>query len=879
MPAIAKTEQFVELVRKSRLVDERKLSDFLQRHQDLLGDDSPVPLATKMVQEAVLTTFQAKQLLQGRWRRFIINNKYKVLELLGQGGMGSVYLCEQFLMRRLVALKMLPEEKLQQPGALERFMREARAVATLDHPNIVHAYDMDRDEHGMHFMVMEYVDGVSLEVLVSKLYKNKGLEPVRAAHYIAQAALGLQHAHELGWVHRDIKPANLLLDRQGVIKILDMGLSRAFGSEEEELTKKYDGSSVLGTADYIAPEQALHVSDVDIRADIYSLGATFYFLLTGRAPFEKATVTQKLMFHQMKDPDPVSQLRPEVPAEMSQIVATMMAKNPDHRFQVPAEIVEALAPWTATPIAAPPEREMPALCPLVRELSPTVGGSKSSGSWPARPVTVGLSPSGASGIRTPLTGTGLSGIRTPLSGSGRMVVPANPTQVETVSDSGERRRAATPKSLPRVPKQPREAETAAVGPKQQISPKVLALGAVGFLAVVIGLIALILIFAFSEKPRPIELVLSTDSYLEGVDSTGDPTITVLQTRKYIGRKAFVEFQVRAVTYLKDRSGKTELFFLNSEPIERRNDEDNFLFVIPAAILERVLKEFNLNDLEDLIDCKVKVYGTVQWWTRTGTRRPHIEMMKPSEMAIISGTPLPRLSVIAAVQAASRVGQTAAVEFTVGSIERVGSISRVYLMSTKAGEPRQFAAAVREELEQKVCDRFGVTSLEELEGKRLIVRGKVDTFEGKPFIEVTDPSQLRLGKERPSSANGAPPPDANQPPPTTPPPPGIVGPAITAEEALKQVGNEVVVEFVVGSTGRSNSGTRLFLNSQPDYKQANNFPIVLPSGVENQLCKKLGVQVFEELRGKKIRVRGRVTKFQERPQIELFDISGLELAGN
>jgi serine/threonine protein kinase len=878
MPAIAKTEQFVELVRKSRLVDERKLSDFLQRHQDLLGDDSPVPLATKMVQEAVLTTFQAKQLLQGKWRRFIINNKYKVLELLGQGGMGSVYLCEQFLMRRLVALKMLPEEKLQQPGALERFMREARAVATLDHPNIVHAYDMDRDEHGMHFMVMEYVDGVSLEVLVSKLYKNKGLEPIRAAHYIAQAALGLQHAHELGWVHRDIKPANLLLDRQGVIKILDMGLSRAFGGEDEELTKKYDGSSVLGTADYIAPEQALHVSEVDIRADIYSLGATFYFLLTGRAPFEKATVTQKLMFHQMKDPDPVSQVRPEVPVEMSQIVATMMAKNPNERFQVPAEIVEALAPWTATPIPAPPEREMPALCPLVRELSPTTAVSKSSsGSYPSRVLSTAFGSPGSSGIRTPLTGVGSSGIRTPLTGSGRMVVPTNPTQVETVSDSGERRRAMTPKSLPRVAQQPHEVEARKPVKQQQISPKLLALAAVGFLAVVIGLIALIMIVAFSDKPKAVELV-GTDSQLQGIDITAEPTITPIQARNHIGRKAFVEFVVRAVSVLKGGRGDIQFYFLYSEPFERRDDYDNFLLVIPAAVQPRVLEEMKLTELEDLIDCKVKAHGTVQWWTVTGTRRAHIEMVHVSQLTLVSGTPTSRSSVITVAQAADRVGQTAAVEFTVGNVERVGSVSRVYLMSTKAGEPRQFAAALREDLEQKICDRLGVTSLEELEGKRLVVRGKVDTFEGKPFIEVTDPTQLRVSKRPASAANGASPSDTN-PPPATPPPPPTVGSVITPEEALKQVGQEVVVEFVVGSTGRSNSGTRLFLNSQPDYKRPDNFPIVLPAGVENQLCKKLGVQVFEELRGKKIRVRGRVTTFQERPQIELFDISGLELASN
>src|SRR5262245_55789940 len=171
MPAVASADKLLEVIQKSKLVEPQRLNSFMQQLSHNSQNQSPPQLASILVRDGLLTTFQAKQLLHGRWRRFIIGNKYKVLDLLGQGGMGAVYLCEHTMMRRLVALKVLPQEKLASPGALERFQREARAIATLDDPNIVHAYDMDREDD-MYFMVMEYVDGPSLEVLISKQYKN-----------------------------------------------------------------------------------------------------------------------------------------------------------------------------------------------------------------------------------------------------------------------------------------------------------------------------------------------------------------------------------------------------------------------------------------------------------------------------------------------------------------------------------------------------------------------------------------------------------------------------------------------------------------------------------------------------------------------------------
>src|SRR5438552_4065567 len=257
------------------------------------------------------------------------------MERLGSGGMDSVFLCEHKLMRRRAAVKVLPSAKASDPSSLERFYREARAVAALDHPNIVRAYDVDQEE-ALHFLVMEYIDGSSLQDLVKKAGR---LDPVRAAHYISQAALGLQHAHDVaGLVHRDIKPGNVIVDRLGTVKLLDLGLARFFHDEDDLLTKKYD-ENVLGTADYLAPEQALDSHGVDIRADIYSLGATFYFCLTARTPFAEGTVAQKLIWHQTRQPKSVKAFRADVPENVLVILDKMMAKDPSQRYQVPAEVV------------------------------------------------------------------------------------------------------------------------------------------------------------------------------------------------------------------------------------------------------------------------------------------------------------------------------------------------------------------------------------------------------------------------------------------------------------------------------------------------------------------------------------------------------------
>ncbi|HZY83431.1 MAG TPA: protein kinase, partial [Gemmataceae bacterium] len=396
MPAPSTPEQLLELVRRSGLVEDKQFASYVERlRADSALPDAPRPLAARLLQDGLLTHFQAEQLLLGKARGFTLGGKYRLLEHLGTGGMGSVFLCEHISMRRRVAIKVLPVGRASDASYLERFYREARAVAALDHPNIVRAHDVDHDDK-LHFLVMEYVDGSSLQDIVKR---HGPLSVERACHYLGQAAAGLQHAHEGGLVHRDIKPGNILVDRNGVVKVLDMGLARFF-HEEDSISKKYD-ETVLGTADYLAPEQATD-SNVDVRADIYSLGATLYYCLTGQTLFGEGAAHQKLIWQQTRQPKSIRSLRPEVPEELAAVIEKqMLAKDPAQRFQYPFEVVEALAPWTREPIAPPPTEEMPRLCPAAAR-----SGGDSATSGPP-------SPGPRSGPRSNWTISGVSRPRSP----------------------------------------------------------------------------------------------------------------------------------------------------------------------------------------------------------------------------------------------------------------------------------------------------------------------------------------------------------------------------------------------------------------------------------------------------------------------------------
>jgi serine/threonine protein kinase len=355
---------FLALVRKSKVVDAELLDPFERRVvSEATPFADPQRLATAMIREGLLSYLQAGLLLKGRWRNFILCGKYKILEHLGTGGMGQVFLCEHARMRRLIAVKILSVEKSVDQILVERFTREARTAAALNHPNIVRAYDLDQ-EGRLHFIVMEYVDGTSLHDIV---VKHGPFSILRACHYIRQAALGLQHAHEHGLVHRDIKPANLLLERSGLIKVHDLGLALCF-HDPKNITQHLGGRQLIGTADYLAPEQAIDSHAVTGQADIYSLGGTFYFLLTGRSPFPEGTVAQKLLHHQKQAPDPVQRFRPEVPAELNAIIQRMLAKDPRDRYQHTADVVTALDPWTQTQIPPPKDDEIPRRSRAVRRI-------------------------------------------------------------------------------------------------------------------------------------------------------------------------------------------------------------------------------------------------------------------------------------------------------------------------------------------------------------------------------------------------------------------------------------------------------------------------------------------------------------------------------
>ena len=348
MPASNHTVTFLDWVEKSGLLP----ATHLPAYADRAAEATPEELAAQMVRDRVLTRFQANLLLKGKYRGFFLTEKYKILDHLGTGGMGQVFLCEHLVLQRFVAVKLLSGkgEKSLPPGAVERFYREARAVAALDHRNIVRVFDVDQ-VRGVPFMVMEYVDGLDLH----RFTDASGPLPIAdAAGYTAQAAAGLQHAHEAGLVHRDIKPGNILLDRTGAVKLLDMGLARFLVDvrRNEGVTERYDENSVLGTADFIAPEQAIGAA-VDIRADIYGLGCTLFYLLTGRLVFHSDSLTQKLLWHQLRAPDPVSKVRPDVPPKLSAVVARMMAKKPEERYQTPADVVAALAPWVPAQSSPP----------------------------------------------------------------------------------------------------------------------------------------------------------------------------------------------------------------------------------------------------------------------------------------------------------------------------------------------------------------------------------------------------------------------------------------------------------------------------------------------------------------------------------------------
>ena len=307
------------------------------------GPATDADAAQALIQRGVLTQYQAERLLEGRSRGFFFD-EYKLLDLLGVGGMGWVYQAAHTETGRIVALKVLLEQFKHDRGMLARFQQEARTTLRLNHPNIVRTHKLG-SAGGSHYMIMDLIEGPSLlEVLLRK----KRLPWGQACDFARQAALGLDHAHQAGLVHRDVKPQNLLIESTGRVKLLDFGLAMIVDGEggDEFSMAMIFGHECVGTAAFMAPEQAEDSLSVDARSDVYGLGCTLFAALTGDTPFPERSVTDVQKSHRMKTPRDVRSLAPSVPDGVACVVTKMLAKNPDDRYASAAEAAAALAEWS-----------------------------------------------------------------------------------------------------------------------------------------------------------------------------------------------------------------------------------------------------------------------------------------------------------------------------------------------------------------------------------------------------------------------------------------------------------------------------------------------------------------------------------------------------
>jgi serine/threonine protein kinase len=402
MAAVASRSEFLSMIAESKLVDDDVLAELRTSNEYA---DSPGECAEQLIKKGVLTRFQTKQLLAGKFRGFVLG-PYRILDQIGKGGMGTVYLSEHSALKKKVAVKVLAKELAANKVAVERFLREARSASALSHQNIVRVHHVGQ-AGGTHYIVMEYVEGATLEQVIDR----KGpFTFAEAAQIAVQAAAGLEHAHEKGFVHRDIKPENLMITKDGTIKILDMGLTKQTKSSADNLTGVLNPNAILGTIDYLSPEQAIQ-GDVDARSDIYSLGATLFMLLTGHSPYDGVPAQQKLMQHQFGKVPQLSEYRTDVPPELAAVVSKMMAKLPTQRYASAAEVAVALLPWTSeggkTPSLNLPSRILANPNTAGQSQTPTVRDAANRTSSDAKkvptvdlPTAATVRPSGLHGLPT-----------------------------------------------------------------------------------------------------------------------------------------------------------------------------------------------------------------------------------------------------------------------------------------------------------------------------------------------------------------------------------------------------------------------------------------------------------------------------------------------
>jgi len=351
-------EEFIEYLSEVGFMTADEVQDFLDELPLNKQPHSARRLVEEMLRHGKLTKFQADLMFKGKIRRLVIGN-YIVLEKIGQGGMGRVYRARHRRMDRIVALKLLPFAARESPEDVSRFEREIKAAARLSHRNIVTAHDAD-EAGGRYYLVMEYIDGVDLLTLV----KEQGpLSVDKAVDYVLQAATGLAYAHSQKVIHLDIKPANLLLDKSGTIKILDMGLARiddlVSDIESAPAEALIQNGKVMGTVDYVPPERSSNPESVDHRADIYSLGCTFYHLLTGRPPFSGSTILKRIRAHRVKPSPSLRKRRDDVPESLDAVYQQMLAKDPDDRHQSMEEVITHLRASVDLPGRQPEDSDSP----------------------------------------------------------------------------------------------------------------------------------------------------------------------------------------------------------------------------------------------------------------------------------------------------------------------------------------------------------------------------------------------------------------------------------------------------------------------------------------------------------------------------------------